>query len=251
MRQPLHSTLRRRLGPRSRARVRAVGDLLLAPFVGSYVRFASTTSVALTFDDGPDPDITPALIDLLAAYAAPSTFFVLVDQAERFPHLLKDLRAAGHEIALHGRDHRRVSEMSLRQSAQYLRRARAELEDLCGTSVTLYRPPYGAQTLASHVGARQAGLRVVTWNADAEDWVERPPTAVAERALDRLSAGGILLLHERLEPDPLRGAPETTFDRVAMVRHVLDRVAARGWSARTVGELMESGNPQRSAWFRP
>jgi peptidoglycan/xylan/chitin deacetylase (PgdA/CDA1 family) len=199
--------------------------------------------------------VTPALIDRLAQLDVRATFFVLTLRAERYPHLIERLASAGHEIALHGLDHRRITGMPARQARGYLGEARRRLEDVAGHSVTMYRPPYGSQSMGSFVAARGAGLQVVVWNGDAQDWVDRPAAVVARDAADACKPGGILLFHERLEPDPshpdpVRGAPVTNFDRVAVVADLVERVRQRGLAPCAVGDLATHGQMVRTAWFR-
>jgi peptidoglycan/xylan/chitin deacetylase (PgdA/CDA1 family) len=231
--------------------LRATVDPLVAPAIGSVHRTLSAQHVALTFDDGPDPDVTGALLDLLADRGATATFFLLVDQARTHAGLARRIAAAGHEVALHGADHRRLTEMSFRTAVQYVEQARGELERIVGERVRFYRPPYGAQSLKSYVAVRRCGLEVITWSADAADWVDRPASAVASDALAKLSPGTILLLHERLEPDPLRGAPETSFDRIDVTRRILVGLEERGLATGTVGGLLDRDGARRTAWFRP
>jgi len=231
--------------------VRAAVDLVLAPLLGSVRATGAKSRVAITFDDGPDPDVTPQLLALLAETGVTCTFFVLVKQAQRHPELLRAMQAAGHEIALHGDDHRRVTEMSHGDAVRYLRSARVTLEALAGAAVLRYRPPYGSQSLSSYVAARRAGLEVVVWSADAADWTDRPVEQVVADGLLALAGGGILLLHERLEPDPRNGAPTTTFHRAEMARRTIEGARARGWEPGTVRDLVDAGGVRRTAWFRP
>lgn len=208
-------------------------------------------SVALTLDDGPDPEVTPAIVDLLAAQEVRATFFLLSLRAERYPELVRQLVDAGHEVALHGIDHRRVSEMSRQQAETYLREARDRLEQVAEQPVTMFRPPYGSQSIASYRATRRAGLSVVVWNGDAADWEDRPAADVTHDAVKACLPGGILLFHERLEPDPRNGAPETTFDRVAVVSDIIDQARGKGLSPCAVGDLAAHGTMRRTAWFRP
>ena len=133
----------------------------------------------------------------------------------------------------------------------HLTAARLELEGLTGQAVSLYRPPYGAQTLRTYRAARTAGLRVVVWSADAEDWVDGTAAEVVARGLGAIEPGGILLFHERLEPDPLRGAPVTTFDRCSVVRDIITGCRERGLEPGTVSELVQQSSALSTAWFRP
>jgi peptidoglycan/xylan/chitin deacetylase (PgdA/CDA1 family) len=231
--------------------VRRGVDAVLARPLGSVRSTGATDRVALTFDDGPDPEVTPLLLDVLEELEAPSTFYLLLAQCRQWPDLARAVAEAGHEIALHGVDHRRITGMGGTEAEHYLRAARDELSRLVGQPISFYRPPYGAQSVRSFRAARRAGLTVTVWSADAEDWVDRPAEEVVAAALARLRPGGILLLHERLEPDPLRGAPVTTFDRCAVVREVVAGSRRRGWEPATVGAMVRQGGPRLSAWFRP
>lgn len=248
---PRYWKLRERLGPGGRRRVRAGVDAVVAPVLGSVRATGATTRAAITFDDGPDPEVTPLLLEALAEAHVTCTFFVLVAQARRHPELLGAVSAAGHEIALHGDDHGRLTELGYRGAHRYLVAARDELQSLARAPVHYYRPPYGAQSVASYLAARRAGLEVVVWSADADDWTDRSVEQVVRDGLNGLEGGGILLLHERLEPDPRNGAPTTSFDRIDMARRVIAGARDRGWEPGTVGELVRTGRPRRTAWFRP
>ncbi len=237
-----------RLDGRARRRVRRAVDVVAGP-LGSWREARDPSVVAVTFDDGPEPRVTPALLDVLDAHAVRSTFFLLVDQAERHPDLARAIAARGHEIALHGLDHRPLPPLGGRRAHAYLVDARRRLEAIVGVRVRWYRPPYGKQTPTTWFAARRAGLDVVVWSADAADWVDDAPAVVTRRALDGLQPGGILLLHERVEPGPGGEPVHTGVDRPALVDAVLADAAARGLSAITVGELVRRGG-RRSLWWR-
>jgi peptidoglycan/xylan/chitin deacetylase (PgdA/CDA1 family) len=258
VRDPNHSllrtpywVLRSKLGPDARRRVRQVVDLALAPVLGAVHAGADRGSLALTLDDGPDPVVTPALIEALAELDVHATFFLLTLRAEQYPNLVERLVGAGHEIALHGLDHRRVTGLSASTVEAYLADAKRRLEQVVQREITMFRPPYGAQSVTSFRAARRAGLEVVVWNGDAQDWVDRATDDVVDAAVSASKPGGILLLHERLEPDPLRDAPVTTFDRVQLVESVVTRLRGRGLSPCSVGALDAAGGLRRTAWFRP
>ena len=101
--------------------------------------------VVLTYDDGPDPDGTPRILTALDRHDATATFFVLVPRARRHRELLGEIAAAGHEIALHGIDHRRLTQFPPAEVHRRTADGRRELEDLIGTTVRWFRPPYGIQ----------------------------------------------------------------------------------------------------------
>lgn len=237
-----------RLGPDARRRVRRALDPMTAP-LGSWRSSTDPAIVALTFDDGPDPDVTPRLLDVLDAHGARSTFFLLVGQAEQHPDLVRAIGVRGHEIALHGFDHRPLTSLPTRSVAGQLATARRRLEAVAERPVHWYRPPYGKITPGRWLAARRAGLDVVIWSADAADWEDDGLPAVTARATAAARPGAIVLLHERVEPGPAGEPVTTSFDRPALVDALLSDVAARGLTAVTVGVLVERGG-RRSLWWR-
>lgn len=255
MMEPMGGTFTRvlasRLPPRARRAVRRSTDRLLAP-VGS-LRGVRTRErvVALTYDDGPDPRHTPAVLEALARHGVRATFFQLVYRAERHPDLVRAVRAGGHEIALHGVDHRRLTGMPPREVAGHLADARARLEAVAGTGVRLFRPAYGSQTVRTLLATRRAGLDVVVWGPTVEDWHDGTPQEVASRALPRLGPGEIMLLHDGFEVPDGDPTPPPQVDRGAVAEHLVGELAANGYRCATVGEMLASGTAWRTAWFRP
>lgn len=239
------------MGQPARRRVRAVVDPLLGRAIGSVHAGSSTTHIVLTLDDGPEPSVTPLMLDLLAELGLTASWFLLAGRAELYPTLVERMVREGHEVSLHGLDHRRVSTMARAEAFEYLRVAKDMLEQIAGVDVLRFRPPYGSQSLTSFLAARRAGLEVVVWSADAQDWVDRTGSQVARDASDAVKAGGILLLHERLEPDPLRDSPSTTFDRIEMVRELGQLLAERRLAMSSLRDLEPSGPLVRTVWFRP
>lgn len=216
---------------------------LAVPLLGTVVAVDTTEPVvAFTFDDGPDPTTTPQVLDALDRHGVHATFFVLVDQAERAPEVLRETRSRGHEIGLHGLVHRRLQTASTRQAAAVIHEGRRRLEALLGEPISLFRPPGGAQTVRSMAIARGSGLRTVLWSATARDWVRRPIPAMVTQAMDELSTGGILLLHDG-KGDP--GRPDPGIDRAELVDRLLTEVEARNWQPVTAGELLSGRRPKR------
>src|SRR5689334_24564957 len=103
---------------------------------------------------------------------------------------------AGHEIALHGVDHVRLTTLPSHEVRNRLRSGRERLEDAVQREVRWFRPPYGAQTPLTWWAARRIGLQPVVWNCAAYDWQDVPPTAIAERVLAGVSSGAVVLLHD-------------------------------------------------------
>ncbi len=195
---------------------------------------------SLTYDDGPDPASTPAVLDTLAQHGARATFFVLSEPARRHPGIVRRIVDEGHELALHGRDHRSLVTLPDRVAVASVRDAHAAVEDVAGRRVRLFRPPYGAHTLQQALGIRRLGLETVIWSGDAFDWVHDEESAVARRAVASVFPGAILLLHDtRADPETLGpGERLPAFDRADVLRRVLEATRAQGYDERTVGDLL-------------
>jgi peptidoglycan/xylan/chitin deacetylase (PgdA/CDA1 family) len=153
--------------------------------------------VALTFDDGPHPLSTPRFLAALDTLGVRATFFLLGRWAARTPGLAKEIAAAGHEIAMHGYDHRCLLARGPRSTYADLARARDVVEDTTGAPVRLFRPPYGVMTGPAHLAVRRLGLRPVLWTAWGEDWTSRAtPDTVYDTVRADLAGGGTILLHD-------------------------------------------------------
>ena len=155
------------------------------------------TGVALTFDDGPHPEGTPAVLAALAREQAVATFFLVGEQVERYPDLVAEIAAAGHVCAVHGYRHRNQMRLTPRAFAADLERAVALIAETCGRTPALYRPPYGVFTLTGLAAVRQATLQPLLWSKWGRDWRGRTtPAAIVALATERLGAGDVVLLHD-------------------------------------------------------
>ena len=145
--------------------------------------------VALTFDDGPDPDCTPLVLDVLERAGARATFFLVGEQVEAHPRLAAEIRARGHAVGVHG--HRHMEQDQLDDPEADLRRAL----ELVGES-GLYRPPYGRSSPRTHEAARALDLEPVYWSAWGGDWEPVPAERIADLVIRDLAPGAIVLLHD-------------------------------------------------------
>jgi peptidoglycan/xylan/chitin deacetylase (PgdA/CDA1 family) len=149
--------------------------------------------VLLTFDDGPHPEGTPAVLSALGATRA--VFFMVGEQVERYPSLAAEVTAAGHEVALHGYRHRNQMRVTPRWLAEDLKRGAAAIEDATGRRPTLYRPPYGIFTPAGLWLSRH--YERLLWSKWGRDWRARTtPDEIARLATRDLTAGDVILLHD-------------------------------------------------------
>ena len=150
----------------------------------------------LTFDDGPHPEGTPAVLELLAAAGASATFFLVGEQVERRPDLAARIAAEGHDVGVHCHRHTGLLRMSPGRTRDDLLRAAAAIEAAVGT-VRLYRPPYGVLNTAALVTARQQGWQTWLWRREGRDWEARATAeSIAARLTHGLRSGDVLLLHD-------------------------------------------------------
>jgi peptidoglycan/xylan/chitin deacetylase (PgdA/CDA1 family) len=174
---------------------RRASDALMLPRTLAHAR--EQQAIALTFDDGPHPQGTPRILDILAAHAATATFFVIGENVERHPQLARRVLDAGHAIALHGHVHR----LQLRRTATALARDYARglsaIAEATGATPAFHRPPYGIYSSAGLAIARRSGLRPLLWSAWGKDWRRwTTPERIAARAVAGIRAGDVILLHD-------------------------------------------------------
>jgi peptidoglycan/xylan/chitin deacetylase (PgdA/CDA1 family) len=161
------------------------------------LRIPDAAGVALTFDDGPHPQGTPAVLEALARAGATATFFVVGERVEREPALVREIVAAGHAVALHGQRHRCQLRLAPAALDDDLARIAATVEGAIGRAATLYRPPYGVFSAAGLALVRRRGWRTLLWSRWGRDWGARArPAAIAARATRALRAGDVVLLHD-------------------------------------------------------
>jgi peptidoglycan/xylan/chitin deacetylase (PgdA/CDA1 family) len=228
-------------------------------FLRSHVRVMSsvlgvTTDepvVVLTYDDGPEPGQTERVLGALAEKDATATFFVLVGRAQRSPAMVRDIVGAGHEVALHGPDHRALNDFSPAEVTARTAAARDALQDITGVEVRWMRPPYGRQSLRTYRAIRRTGLIPVLWGATSRDSVDLPDVDRLAFAMQGATKGTILLCHDgRAGPDDgVDDGEIPPFDRGALTRRILDGFAERGLRGVSLEKALEAGNPRRGAWF--
>ncbi|MBD3782023.1 MAG: polysaccharide deacetylase family protein [Micrococcales bacterium] len=242
--------LRSALGPRSRSVVRALVDLGAAWAVGSVAGTRTEDQViAVTFDDGPDPQVTPGVLRALDRTDCRATFFVLSDRVREHPGVLRSVLAAGHEVALHGDNHERLTSLPVAEMQVRLRESRDVVQEVAGQGLRWFRPPFGAQDRAVHRTVRGLGLETVVWGPTAYDWEEGTPEEVAARGLREIAPGRVLLLHDGLSVPP--GHEPPTFDRAAAHGLLLEQLRDTRFAGVSVSDLLRAGTVRRTVWYRP
>ncbi|MEA2170378.1 MAG: hypothetical protein QOF76_3678 [Solirubrobacteraceae bacterium] len=150
--------------------------------------------VQLTFDDGPHPEGTPAVLDRLDR---PATFFLVGEQVAKDPGLAREIADRGHAIGIHGYRHRNLLRIGPRALAGDLDRAHDVIATATGRPTSLYRPPYGILSLAAVLELRRRGWHPLLWSRWGRDWTRRAtPASVADLALSDIGPGDVILLHD-------------------------------------------------------
>ena len=169
----------------------------LGQALGIVLRQPGSEGVAITFDDGPHPQGTPLVLEVLREAAAPATFFLAGEQVMRRPSLAAEIVAAGHRVELHCHRHRNQLRLTPGQLLDDSERGRETIEDATGQQVRDYRPPYGIFSASGLRAIRRRGWRPVLWSLWGRDWRRRATaSSIAERATSGATAGDILLLHD-------------------------------------------------------
>ena len=186
---------------------------------------AARRGYALTFDDGPHPAGTPAVLELLARQGVQATFFLVGEQVARNPALAREIVAAGHLVGVHCHRHRNLLRLAPMQVRADIDRAAATIEDAVGLRASLYRPPYGVLNASALRQANARGWRTLLWTHWGRDW-ERRATAesIAELVTAGAGDGSVLLLHDADH----YSAPGSWLRTVAALPQVLATLADRG-----------------------
>jgi cellulose synthase/poly-beta-1,6-N-acetylglucosamine synthase-like glycosyltransferase/peptidoglycan/xylan/chitin deacetylase (PgdA/CDA1 family) len=189
-------------------------------------------TIALTFDDGPDPVWTPKILDVLRAQKVKATFFVLGTEAAKYPAIVRRIEAEGHQLGVHTFTHANLGEIAGWRQSLELRETQLVLAGTAGVTSSLLRPPYSAVNKevtntdwAAFERARDQGYLTVLSTLDSKDWSRPGVDAIVARATPRTAAGQIVLLHD--------GGGKRS-QTVAALRVLVPRLKARGFRFGTV-----------------
>ena len=189
------------------------------------LRDSGSVPCALTFDDGPHPQLDPQVLDILKSKGVRATFFYLGQLINANPQIVQRAMAEGHEIGQHSFDHSDMSKLSRGRIESQLDRTSQALQAI-GIQSQYFRPPYGAYNSTVLEEARERGLRTVNWTNDSEDWKASSPTQVTNRVMSSAEPGDIILLHSIQRPT------------VAALPTLIDRLATKGCQFVTVSEWL-------------
>ena len=193
----------------------------------------SRRSLALTFDDGPS-ESTPELLDILAEYKVPATFFLCGTNVSRLPNIARNIAERGHEVGNHSDRHPFFHRCSASVIYRELASAQEKIEQATGKRPVLFRAPYGVRWFGLAQAQKDLHLLGVMWSTIARDWV-LPADGICERLLKSPRNGDILCLHDgrttQANPDI-----RATLDAV---RRVIPELQHRGFQFETVSQLLQ------------
>jgi peptidoglycan/xylan/chitin deacetylase (PgdA/CDA1 family) len=212
----------------------------VARALGVPTRCTLAGAVAVTFDDGPHPQGTPAVLEALAATGARATFFLVGEQVRRAPALAAEIAAAGHAVGVHGDRHRNLLRVGPRALADDLDRAAATIADATGVLPVLHRAPYGIYSAFALRAVRRRGWTPLLWSRWGRDWTRRATAAsVAAKVSAGLEEGDVLLLHDADH----YGARDCWRATAGAVPRVLEAVVAAGLRPAAVARAADAAQP--------
>ncbi|HUP30542.1 MAG TPA: polysaccharide deacetylase family protein [Usitatibacter sp.] len=194
------------------------------------------SEIALTFDDGPEPEVTPRVLDLLDARGARGTFFCIANQARRHPELCREIARRGHAVENHSRSHLPTfAFLGPRGIRRELAEAQATLTELSGRAPRFFRPPAGIRSPLLDPVLHQSGLTLVSWTRRGYDTQRSNAAGVTSRLSRDLAAGDILLLHDGHSARTRAGVPVV----LEVLPRILDAAHALGLRPVTLRQAIE------------
>jgi len=196
-------------------------------------------AVALTFDDGPHPEYTAKLLDILDRYQAKATFFVIGRHVKSFPDLVFRMQQTGHDIANHSYTHNRMNRMKLTQVVEEIQKTNHEIKNITGQAPRFFRAPGGQYSPGVYQGALKTNMQVINWSVNAGDYQNElvysgektPFNQSAQQILKHLSkmikGGDIVLMHN--------GAPQT----LEALPQLIEMLQKKGLKLVTVSEILK------------
>lgn len=198
-----------------------------APSPAKFNSIKTTRPVlALTFDDGPHPELTPKLLDILRQKGVRATFFVLGSNVAKYPEIARRIVAEGHEIANHSYSHPALTKLGSARLNDEVGGTCDIIQQVTGRRPASMRPPYGALNASvEHALLQNYGLNIVLWSVDPLDWKRPGASEVGRRLVAGARPGAILLAHD-IHPGTIEAIPE-----------VITQLKAQGYTFATVGQL--------------
>jgi polysaccharide deacetylase family sporulation protein PdaB len=179
-------------------------------------------NIALTFDDGPNPKTTPRVLNILEEQKVRATFFLIGQQAQRHPEVVKLIRQAGHQLGNHTYSHIKLNGVPSETIKQELEKTREILREITGETPVLFRPPWGFFDPRSLAQIAQCKFNVVLWSVDSRDWSRAGAGAIKGNIFAKVQNGSIILCHDDHDqlvealPDIIKGLKEEGYQFITV-----------------------------------
>jgi peptidoglycan/xylan/chitin deacetylase (PgdA/CDA1 family) len=188
--------------------------------------------IAMTFDDGPHPELTPRLLDELKKRNLKATFYVVGRNVEEYPEIVKRMADEGHEVANHTWSHPALPKLGAEGVRKQMNDTTAAIRKACGVTPVTMRPPYGATNAGlNRRMAEDYGMKVILWSVDPQDWKYRKVNHVYTQIVEKAHPGAIILAHD-IHATTVAAMPQT-----------FDTLLAKGYKFVTVSELLAMDRP--------
>ena len=197
---------------------------------------ASGRYIALTFDDGPYPPYTDRLLDVLKAKRIHATFFLVAEQAQQYPELVRRMTAEGHTVGLHAFRHRDFLKLTEEEKRKDLEQGKNLLRDITGKNPVYWRPPHGFRDFSVMETAAAQNLTVVNWSVIPRDWTGIDSQEIFHRVMDKAEDGAIVLLHDGDSPF-YKASRQATVDAVAPL---IDSLREKGYHLVSLEEFVQA-----------
>ncbi|WP_329002161.1 polysaccharide deacetylase family protein [Kribbella sp. NBC_00709] len=184
-----------------------------------------TKYVVLTFDDGPDVEYTPKVLEILARYDAKATFFEVGQNVQKHPELTKRIHDAGHSVENHTWTHADLRKLGAAAFRQQVASTDQVIRAQIGSTPACLRPPYGGVNAAVRQQAKAMGKDLVVWTVDSRDWTKPGTKAIVQRVLKNVHSGSVILMHD--------GGGNRS-ETVAALPTILKTLKAQGYGFRTL-----------------
>jgi peptidoglycan/xylan/chitin deacetylase (PgdA/CDA1 family) len=212
------------------------------PFTDYFIRFcnpivlklgkSSGKALHFSFDDGPDPKYTLALLEILKSFQVPASFFLVGEKVETHPEIVAKIVEYGHEIGWHTYFHQHAYRMFFRKSKASIVGGIGDPPSLAGFSLTWFRPPWGALNLFQYLEVRKLGLRPVLWTINARDWsLKSTSSLIVQRVTRRVRPGAIVLLHDS------GGEPGAPANMLRALPEIIIRLKSEGYQFVSLHQL--------------